>query len=111
MFVYIFILLASLLAGDNEGASFTGTVFRVEGQVPLSGANVTLTHEQGESYGVSTDKKGLFNIQNLPSGNYALLISYIGFKDYTDDLKIEAQFDSLDSAPPQSKLQILKYLI
>ena len=91
MFVYIFILLASLLAGDNEGASFTGTVFRVEGQVPLSGANVTLTHEQGESYGVSTDKKGLFNIQNLPSGNYALLISYIGFKDYTDNLKIEAR--------------------
>ena len=91
MFVYIFILLASLLAGDNEGASFTGTVFRVEGQVPLSGANVTLTHEQGESYGVSTDKKGLFNIQNLPSGNYALLISYIGFKDYTDNLKIETR--------------------
>ena len=91
MFVYIFILLASLLAGDNEGASFTGTVFRVEGQVPLSGANVTLTHEQGESYGVSTDKRGLFNIQNLPSGNYVLLISYIGFKDYTDNLKIEAR--------------------
>ena len=91
MFVYIFILLASFLTGDSEGASFTGTVFRVEGQVPLSGANVTLTHEQGESYGVSTDKKGLFNIQNLPSGNYALLISYIGFKDYTDNLKIEAR--------------------
>ena len=91
MFVYIFVLLASFLAGDNEGASFTGTVFRIEGQVPLSGANVTLTHEQGESYGVSTDKKGLFNIQNLPSGNYVLLISYIGFKDYTDNLNIEAR--------------------
>ncbi len=90
MFVYIILFFASLLSADNFQASFTGTVFRVEEQIPLSGANVILTHKQGESFGISTDKSGLFNIQNLPSGNYTLLISYIGFNDYRDNIKVES---------------------
>ena len=67
---YLFLFLFSILSADDFEASFSGTVSRSEGEIPLSGANVTLTNKQGKSYGASTDKGGLFNIENWSTRNF-----------------------------------------
>ena len=113
MYFYLLLFLFSILSADDFEASFSGTVSRSEGEIPLSGANVTLTNKQGKSYGASTDKSGLFNIENLPAGNYALLVSFIGFEDFRDNLKIDQdktyKVDAVLSIKPilMTKLEII----
>ena len=114
MFYHLFFFfLFTILCADDFKVSFSGTVKRSEGDVPLSGANVTLTSKSGKSYGASTDKKGLFNIENLPAGNYALLVSFIGFEDFRDNLKIDEnkvyKVDAVLSIKPilMTKLEII----
>ena len=79
MYFYFFLFLSALLLADDFGASFSGTVSRSENDLPLKGANVTLTNKSGRSFGASTDKNGQFSIEDLPEGNYSLVVSFIGF--------------------------------
>ena len=89
MYFYFVFLLSALLSADDSGASFSGTVSRSENDLPLKGANVTLTNTSGRSFGASTDKNGQFNIVDLPEDNYSLVVSFIGFEDFRDNLKID----------------------
>ncbi|RTE53157.1 TonB-dependent receptor [Arenibacter aquaticus] len=54
--------------------------------VPLLGANVVAVHTPtGTKYGAITNEDGRFNLLNLRVGGpYELIISYIGFKSWTD---------------------------
>lgn len=58
---------------------------RVEGRVIDSatkeGVPLCNVYLSGTSYGMLTDKDGQFIIQNLPPGEYTLVISHIGYKN------------------------------
>ena len=54
----------------------------------LPGANVVL---DGTNYGVSSDRSGMFKINNVPEGSYTLKVTYIGYGDYSETITIGSE--------------------
>ncbi|MAT48526.1 MAG: TonB-dependent receptor [Euryarchaeota archaeon] len=111
--IYTIICFASL-QGDNHDTVITGTVFRNEKKIPLQGANIVLKkNNTNEEYGASSDKNGLFDINGVTTGNYTIVISFIGYEDYRENVKIEAgkayKIDAILSIQPilMTKLEII----
>ena len=82
------ILLCSSLSGDDHEATISGTVFRNEKENPLEGANILIKSNKGDEFGTTSDKNGGFRIENISEGNYSLTVSFIGYEDHREDLKI-----------------------
>ena len=53
----------------------------------LPGANVMI---QGTSFGSATDRQGNYRIESVPAGSYTLLVSYIGYEDFTTEVTVTA---------------------
>ena len=69
--------------------SVTGNVTRNENNLPLAEANIVLTDIRGITFGTTTDENGNFNLNDIPAGNYKIMVSFIGFEDYTKQILIE----------------------
>tara|TARA_B110000014_G_scaffold139583_1_gene96763 strand:+ start:5089 stop:7980 length:2892 start_codon:yes stop_codon:yes gene_type:complete len=54
----------------------------------LPGANVVL---EGTNYGVSSDRSGMFKVNNVPEGSYTLKVTYIGYGDYTETITVGSE--------------------
>lgn len=100
--VVMLVFTALSLQAQSNG-SISGTIVDRDGN-PLSNANVYL---QNTNYGTSSNKNGFYNLSNIQSGNYMLIVSDIGYKTFTSEnieingeitLNIELQNDvsSLD---------------
>lgn len=86
-----FLLLALfLIATELRAQSLVqGVVSSVDNGEPLPSASVFLANT---TKGTTTDDKGRFQISNLPSGRFDLVVSYVGyetlvFQIHTDSLK------------------------
>jgi TonB-dependent receptor len=53
----------------------------------LPGANVML---EGTIMGSSSDREGVFIILNVPDGTYNLIVSYIGYEDYSTEVTVSS---------------------
>jgi iron complex outermembrane receptor protein len=73
----VIVLLAFVILSWQADAQFsiTGNVRDVEGN-DLAGANVSI---KSTFLGTSTDPKGLFRLNGLKSGEYTVIVSYVGF--------------------------------
>ena len=76
--IFCLALIATAFGGQG---GLKGTVKNASTNEPLIGANIVFT---GTEIGGATDINGYFSISNIPSGNYTIKISYIG---YTTKLK------------------------
>ena len=85
----LFILSVSLISANEIETSIRGSVVRQGNNIPLNGANVLISNQDGFSEGTATDQEGLFFFENITPGNYTVSISFIGFQDYSSDLIIE----------------------
>ncbi len=85
-----FLTLIFLLVGLFVQAQSTimGTVFNNE-QTPLAGALVYL---EGTAYNTITDAEGQFKLFNIPSGEYSLIVQYIGYSDSKISINAESSF-------------------
>ena len=72
-----------------NSAEISGTVFQKDNNFPLQGANVLFINDAGIEYGASCDVGGAFKIQNILGGNYKIIVSFIGYDDYRDNIQIE----------------------
>ncbi|MCC5908262.1 MAG: TonB-dependent receptor [Balneolaceae bacterium] len=94
--LFLFFLL--MIAAENLFAqkySVSGTVYSVEeeSRETLQGANVMI-FELPDSIsigGTSTTENGEFRIINIPSGDYYLRISFLGFSDISKIVQIESE--------------------
>ncbi len=86
--LFSIIISLSILNGDNHETVVSGTVFKNEKNTPLEGANILLRSNSGEEYGASSDKNGNFNIDEIIVGNYTLIVSFIGYEDYRENIRI-----------------------
>ena len=78
-----FILLISrLFAGMGE---ISGTVFDANTLQSLEGANITLDDSR---YGTASDTTGKFYLKHIPTGNYVITVSYVGYKTVRKDVYI-----------------------
>jgi iron complex outermembrane receptor protein len=86
-------LLVPLMLYANGGTIKGKVSDQATGQ-PLVGANVFL---KGTNYGSSTNAKGEYTITNVPTGEYKLIVSYIGYAQYSKDITLtdsaEMSFD------------------
>ena len=65
----------------------TGRVTDNTNKSPLIGANVIL---EGTSLGAATDDKGKYEINSIPTGNYTITVSYIGFRNFKEEIEIKS---------------------
>jgi outer membrane receptor protein involved in Fe transport len=88
----LLILLASFSFAQNF--SVTGKVVDVN-NAPIEFANVIILKKKGGEFikGTSTDNNGNFTINNLQPETYFLNISYIGFKEFEQIIKLTGNLD------------------
>ncbi|GAA4899028.1 outer membrane beta-barrel family protein [Flaviramulus aquimarinus] len=84
-----FIVLFSLV-GFSQEFSITGLVEDANNQ-PIAYANIVLTSTEDPLAitGTTTNESGAFFIDNVKTGLYNLKISFLGFKGYTSEIKVD----------------------
>lgn len=83
----VLIFSASILWGQNmETANIVGKVSSSSGE-PLVGVAVVLKNTQ---VGTTTNPEGLFEIKDIPAGDYVLQFSYLGFESQEKILQLKA---------------------
>ncbi|MBC8402296.1 MAG: TonB-dependent receptor [Candidatus Marinimicrobia bacterium] len=83
-FCIILVVSHSILFAAGRG-KIAGYISDVVTGKPLLGANVFL---QGTALGSSTDREGYYSINSVPSGEYELFVSYIGYKQISQIITI-----------------------
>jgi len=66
-------------------ANITGKITDITTGSFLPGANVYLS---GTNYGAASNRSGDFTINNVPSGNYVLKVTYVGYADFSVDVSL-----------------------
>lgn len=90
------ILMASAITAQAQSSRVGGRVLDTSNQNPLTGANVLLNRPDGTEAGFTTsDAGGRFEFGNIPFGTYLLHISYLGYQERTDTLRIQSAVTEL----------------
>ncbi len=90
--IILFIFTAQLVTAQNK---ISGKVVDAQNRLPLPDATVTIINPvDSAAMGFAVaDKTGLFEIKNLPKGNFVLGITFTGYSPYTKHLNItQSQF-------------------
>ena len=93
-FVFIFIFAINTLFAQQGKTNVNGTLVDKTSQQPIEFVTVVLLNKNDSTTikGTITDKKGKFSIEEIPSGNYLIRYSYIGYNNFTaKDLKITGE--------------------
>ncbi|MCK4754762.1 MAG: TonB-dependent receptor, partial [Calditrichia bacterium] len=69
----------------SQTGSISGFVFDQSNGESLSGANI---YFENIPVGSVTNRSGYFVISDIPPGAYTLICSYIGYKDFKDDITL-----------------------
>ncbi len=75
----------NIKAQNTIKASVKGTVTDAETGEPIPYVNVFLSNT---TLGAATDMKGNFSIENIPMGNYVLIVSHVGYAVNTSGLEV-----------------------
>ena len=68
-----------------QTGTLSGVVTDASTQEPLPGANVAIQEIQK---GAATDADGNYRITGIPEGAYSVTISFIGYKQYRQEVQI-----------------------
>jgi hypothetical protein len=63
----------------------TGRIIREDTKTPVAGANVFLSNS---SFGGATNNNGTFELHNVRPGEYTLVVTLIGYADYTTSILV-----------------------
>ena len=73
-------MLLSITISSYSQQTLKGTVSNFNTFTPIAGASIYFPILE---IGVATDEKGVFEFSNLPVGNYELIVSSMGFENFT----------------------------
>lgn len=105
---YILLSLALFSFWSHAQFSIEGIVTDASDNTPVEQATVYLpTLEKG----VVTDNQGAFKINNLPVGDYKLLVSYLGYKTYSTNISIGPGQETLSIALEPSAIEIEEVIV
>lgn len=85
-------LLCSMVTLAQRG-SITGKVVRANSQSPITQASVFLSNS---SFGTISKNDGSFALNNIRPGQYTLVITAIGYQDFTKTLLVESETINVD---------------
>ena len=83
IYLLFFLSINTLVYAENN--TISGFITDKETGEALIGANVFI---QETGNGMSTDKNGYYVLQNISSGNYSLIVSYIGYNTFKKDIVV-----------------------
>ena len=61
---------------------------------PIEFASVVLQGNGGSPFGTMTGPDGRFNLNNIPGGTYSLRISFIGYREFRQEISVPAETGS-----------------
>ena len=67
-------LFTILLTYAQENIAIRGTIMHKS--TPIENATVEII---GTNYSTQTDSKGIYSFQNIPKGNYKILVTVVGY--------------------------------
>ncbi|MDD4257504.1 MAG: TonB-dependent receptor [Bacteroidales bacterium] len=73
--------------------SISGNVLDKDG-TPIEFASVVLQRNGGTPFGTMTGPDGRFNLKNIPEGTYSLRISFIGYREFRQEISVPAETGS-----------------
>ncbi len=95
-----------------QNATIKGQVTETDGKTPIEFATVRLMQEGEMVLGVVTDEKGNYTLSPVASGKYDLVVTYIGYQDYTlQGLEIRGNLTKIQDVSLGSSDQILDPVI
>jgi len=80
------VLSLNLFGQVQNGEVIVGRVSSLETGEPLTGVNIYL---ENTTYGAASNGKGEYKILNVPPGEYNLVATYIGFKNFYKEIVIK----------------------
>ncbi len=84
-------VLFSAFAAKAQNAVVNGRVLDAEGQtLPGAAAKAVNTADSLVWYGAVTDNEGYFAVEVVLGGEYALVVSYLGYKDFVKKIELAA---------------------
>ena len=104
----IYLLSFSIAILEASPIDLSGIVVDSKNRDPLIGANVILL-QSDKQIGTATDEFGNYLISNIKFGKYDLIVSYIGYDDFRQEIIINSNTDQkfkLDIALKLSSLFI-----
>ncbi|MFT4666591.1 MAG: outer membrane receptor for ferrienterochelin and colicins [Polaribacter sp.] len=82
--ILLFLLFSFSTYLNAQQATLSGDINNLSGE-PLGFANIAL---EGTTIGVSADANGAFNITQIPSGDYKVIISFLGYEPTQKRIKL-----------------------
>ena len=80
----------SLLFSIATAQTVRGFVAGSTDGLPLIGATVALKSAGGKLIGTTTNNEGYYILTRIPTGDYAMTVSFVGYKTYTKALTLKA---------------------
>ena len=80
-------LMASANFSFAHNGTIKGMVFDADSKIGLPGANIRINTDPAQA--TYTDELGIFSFSDLPSGEFSVSISYIGFGDTTIMVRVK----------------------
>ncbi len=88
MLMRILLMIISLNASLAGQMLLSGRIVDAETNNPLEGVNVFLSRT---TIGGTTDKNGFYTIRKIPSGQYELIVSMIGYSVVREEFQVRSQ--------------------
>ncbi|MBV6479276.1 MAG: Colicin I receptor [Ignavibacteria bacterium] len=89
LFAFVFTFSVCDLKADNNTASLEGKIIDKESNSIIYSANLTLTNNvTGKIIKTVSDISGKYKFEFLNEGNYSIIVSYIGYDDYEENIFI-----------------------
>lgn len=98
-FLIYFFSCLSIIA-FSQSSNVNGKIVSVEDKLPVAGLEIQLINNDLVTQVSYTDIDGNFNLKNIPTGNYDLKMSLLGFRDKKVKLKINTESINLDFVYP-----------
>lgn len=83
--VLLILLLTFTIAADGQNATLTGKVSNLSGE-SLGFADIIL---EGTTLGTTTDREGRFAIEDIPAGNYTVLVRFLGYLSQSEQIVLK----------------------
>ncbi|WP_158826261.1 carboxypeptidase-like regulatory domain-containing protein [Mucilaginibacter lacusdianchii] len=82
------------LAAWAQGGTITGKVVRMDTKTPMAGASVFLSNA---TFGTTTKEDGTFILSGVKPGQYELIITSVGFEDFSKTVLVGSQLINLNA--------------
>ncbi|MBV7439957.1 TonB-dependent receptor [Weeksellaceae bacterium TAE3-ERU29] len=86
LFIFIFLIFSNLNAQSYSG-SISGKVTENATNMPLQGVDILL---KNTAKGTTTDANGNFKITSIPTGNYIVEVSFLGYESQAQRIQIQS---------------------